>query len=182
LRAAGFEAMAVGGIATFAWGTPRTTEDLDVAVLAADRDPEAVRACLQPLGASVHGPFMTEFGPRFVLPFKDGLPVDVFLAGDNDKESFSRTRRIRIAGVDLRVTSPEDLVLSKLRNAARFPEDRAKDVQDASAVLFHQWGRFDWVYARPRAATLGVAEMLQRVAREAQEARRRSGLPAEEPA
>lgn len=33
LDASGFRYMIVGGLATFAWGEPRTTRDFDVAVL-----------------------------------------------------------------------------------------------------------------------------------------------------
>lgn len=136
-----------------------------------------MRACLTGLGAEPQGPFSTDFGPRFILPFKEGIPVDVFLAGEERRVEFARRRRVRVAGADLWLVSPEDLVASKLRTAARFPEERLRDAEDAAGVLFHSWTTFDFAYARERCAALGVRGAFEELAAEARAARQRAGLP-----
>lgn len=176
LERAGFEPMLVGGLATFAWGEPRTTRDFDVAVRLRGRDAVAVRQALQGLGAEPQGPFSTDFGARFILPFKDGVPVDVFLADDEGRE-FERSRRVHVGPVAFRVLSPEDLVLHKLRGARRFPEERGKDLADASGVLFKQWRTFDHRYADAACQAHGVCSDLAALRDEVRDARERMGLP-----
>jgi hypothetical protein len=176
LEQAGIEAMVVGGLATFAWGAPRTTQDLDVSALVRGRGAEEVRAILQGLGVVPQGPFSTDFGPRFILPFREGIPVDVFLAGEERQVEFARRRRVEVAGVALWIVSPEDLVASKLRTASRFPEERHRDVEDAAGVLFHRWSDFDVAYARRRCADLGVEASFEDLRAAAEDARRRAGL------
>lgn len=177
LEAAGFEAMLVGALATFAWGEPRTTRDLDVALRLRGRDPAEVRRALSGVGAEVQGPFSTEFGPRFILPFKGGLPVDVFLAAESEAPAFARRRRVVAEGRTFWVVAPEDLVLAKLRNAMRFPEERLQDGRDAAGVLFRQWPAFDFGHARERCRTLHVCGAFEALVDETREARRRAGLP-----
>lgn len=177
LETAGFQAMAVGGLATFAWGAPRTTQDLDVATMVGARDPGEVRAALAGLGVAPQGPFSTDFGPRFILPFREGIPVDVFLADEKGQVEFARRRKVVVAGVGLWLVSPEDLVASKLRTAARFPEERHRDVEDAAGVLFHQWTAFDFAYGQERSEALGVGAAFRDLSAEAEAARARAGLP-----
>lgn len=178
LESAGFETMLVGGLATFAWGEPRTTRDMDIAVRTAGRPPGAVREALSRLGAEPQGPFITDFGPRLILPFKEGLPLDVFLAPEEQAGEFARRRKVAVGAAALWVQSPEDLVVSKLRGAERYPEERAKDLADAAGVLFKQWAAFDFPHASRRAESLGLRARLEALAEEVRAARRRAGLQA----
>ncbi|HEV8359273.1 MAG TPA: nucleotidyl transferase AbiEii/AbiGii toxin family protein [Candidatus Thermoplasmatota archaeon] len=178
LEAAGFETMLVGGLATFAWGEPRTTRDLDVAVRLAGRGATDVARALNRVGAEPQGPFSTDFGPRFILPFKDGLPVDVFLADEFQADEFARRRRVTTGDATFWVLSPEDLVASKLRSAERFPDERAKDLADAAGVLFKQWANLDHALVRALAERTGLSARFDALAAEVREARRRAGLPA----
>ena len=175
LDQAGFEPMLVGGLATFAWGEPRTTRDFDVAVLLRGRSAETVRAAIAGVGADVSGPFSTDFGPRFIVPFKQGIPVDVFLAGDEETEAFRRARRVEVAGKAFRFVSPEDLVLRKVRNAQRFPDERSQDLADAAGVLFKQWASFDRDYCERECARFDVCDALAVLIDEVGDARRKAG-------
>lgn len=178
LTVSGFEAMVVGGFATLAWGTPRTTEDMDLAVRLRGKDADAVRTCLRPLGVEPQGPFMTDFGRRLILPFKEGIPLDVFLAEEDKAAEFGRKRKVTVAGVTLWFIAPEDFVVGKLRGAMRWPEERAKDLADAGSVLFAQWRSFDFDLARTLAEAHGLTARLDELATEVREARRRAGLDA----
>ncbi|MGQ0535147.1 MAG: hypothetical protein ACT4PT_03645 [Methanobacteriota archaeon] len=138
LESAGLRPMAVGALATFAWGEPRTTRDIDLAVRGSEAE---VGAVLRSTGFDVKGPFSTTWGLRFVVEAPAGLPVDVFLS-DRDDE-FRRAREVSVSGLPLRVLSPEDLIASKLSNASRFPIERATDIDDAAGVLFRSWQIID---------------------------------------
>lgn len=161
LEEAGFRAMVVGAYATFAWGNPRTSRDLDVALLMDHGDALDVRAALTRLGAEPQGPFPTHGGMRFIVPLKEGLPLDVFLAAPARAIEFERRRRVTVEGVQMWMISPEDFVLTKLRNAKRWPEARAQDAIDALGVVAKQGPAFDRAYARSRCATLKVCEELE---------------------
>lgn len=160
LEDAGFPSMVVGGAATFAWGDPRTTRDLDLAVLASDDRADTVQAALEDEGFEVDGPFSTRWGLRFIVPSRTGFPADVFL--DDRKELFERRRPVDIDGERLHVKASEDVVIEKLDAAADLPEERARDLEDAVGILYKQAGRLDEGYLWTRAAEVGVETLLDR--------------------
>lgn len=151
--------MVVGGAATFAWGDPRTTRDLDLAVEAREETMDEIGRLLQAAGLDPDGPFTTEFGHRFIVPFEGGLPVDVFI--DDRSDLFDRRREVEVGETYLWVKSPEDVVLEKLENAGKLPDERNRDLSDATAILDKQGDRFDLDYARSRCKELSVCELLE---------------------
>ncbi|MCA1814534.1 MAG: hypothetical protein LC624_11390, partial [Halobacteriales archaeon] len=163
LERAGIPYMVVGGLASFAWGDPRTTRDFDIAVVV-DEEPGVVggkvRGVLASAGVEPLGPYSTAFGMRYVLPFP-ALPFDVFLVGREDAIEFVRRRQQNIAGMALWFVSPEDFVASKLRNAKLDAAGQREDLQDAAAVLFRQWPTFLFEEARNRAKATGVEVELE---------------------
>lgn len=172
LEAARFRTAVVGAVATFAWGDPRTTRDADVAVLSDDT--AAVAGALRATGVEPKGPFSTTWGPRFIVSFPEGIPVDVFLS--QDKRTFARVRRIDVAGTSLPMVAPEDLIAMKLRNFRLFPDERAQDLDDAAGVLFKSWTALDRPYLRRRCREAGVAGHLAEVEKRVRRARSEAGL------
>lgn len=158
LEEEGHPAMIVGGIATFAWGDPRTTRDLDVATLAPDTEMAAIEEILVQAGFEPDGPFSTAWGPRFILPTDTGFPVDVFL--DDREHLFDRRRRVEVDARRLWVKGPEDIVVEKLIGARDFPEERSRDIEDAVGILYKQAGDLDWAYLEERADEEGVLDEL----------------------
>lgn len=175
LEEAGLETMIVGALATFAWGDPRTTRDIDVAVLREERDLAAIGAVLQDGGLPAEGPFSTMFGPRFIVPFEEGLPVDIFLA--QDPAPFARARRLEVAGRQLPFLAPEDLIASKLANASELPEERQTDVEDAAGVLMKAWGRIDVALASELCSQADVGPELEALIETVRDRREDLGLP-----
>lgn len=168
----GHRSMIVGGVATFAWGDPRTTQDLDVATEAGDREMGHVKEILQGAGFEVDGPFSTEWGPRFIVPSEGGFPVDVFL--DDRGRLFDRRREVRVGETTLWVKSPEDIVVEKLVAASRFPSERAQDLGDAVGILFKQGESLEASYVKARCKEEDILEFLD-------EARDRAEAVEEEP-
>jgi hypothetical protein len=179
LEQAGYRYMVVGGLATFAWGTPRTTRDFDLAVLA-EEDPSQVgsrlRKALVATKVEPQGPFSTEFGMRFVLPFAS-VPFDVFVAAREDAAAFARRREVRLSGVSVWVIAPEDFIAGKLRNAVRFPDEERSDLADAAGVAFKQWTQLDRAYLRTRCTELGLAREADALLGDVATARAKQGLP-----
>lgn len=124
----------VGGVAASILGRPRATADIDVAVL---------------LGSGRWGEFLqAAHGRGFIPRLSDPLAfardarvlllrhastetnVDLILAAlPFEQEMIARGRAIEIAGVSVRLPTPEDLLVTKA------VAHRARDVADIDAVL-----------------------------------------------
>lgn len=167
LEEGGFPAMVVGGVATFAWGDPRTTRDLDVATLAAHDETDSVREVLEQAGFEADGPFSTAWGPRFIVPSDTGFPVDVFL--DEREALFERRRAVEVEGSTLWVKSPEDVVVEKLLGARRFPDERSRDLEDAVAILHKQDDGLDASYLGARCREEDLDHLLERASQAARD-------------
>lgn len=130
--AAALPYMVIGGQAVLLYGEPRLTQDIDVTVgVAPDRLPDVLRAVehagLRPL---VDDSFVEE---TLVLPCEDAashIRVDViFSFSDYEREAMQRTRRVALAGTEVRFASLEDLLIHKL------VAGRPRDTEDAQNVL-----------------------------------------------
>lgn len=130
-------------MASSAQGVPRASADVDFVT---DLMPHHVRA------------WVTALGPDF--------EVDVFVAGFDswDREQLKRARPgilTRQDPAEVALPSPEDTVLAKLRWYRQGGE--VSDRQWAVlGVLQVQVGRLELAYLRRWAATLGVADLLER--------------------
>ncbi len=129
-----------GGIAVSVWGRPRYTADIDIVVemiprninpfakklLTVDKDvyilEEAMQKALENKG---------EF--NFIHP-QSGLKVDFWVVGDNfEKQKIKRGIYKKIDDKKVCFSSPEDLILSKLRWYKISPSDR--HIDDIKSVL-----------------------------------------------
>lgn len=111
---------AVGGsVASSIFGEPRSTLDIDVALRGSD---DSLRRMLDLASADFYVPLEAA---RHAISAKDsfnvlhnesGIKVDLFVLGDGtiDERQIDRRVRVSLAGGDLWVTSPEDIVLRKL--------------------------------------------------------------------
>lgn len=174
LEETGLDVVVVGALATFAWGEPRTTRDADVVVHADVKDVGDIRGALEREGVDVEGPLSTAFGPRLLVVTDTGVDVDVFL--EQDVGIFERSRSLEIEGQAIRIASPEDIIARKLHNADRFPEARARDLEDASGILFKQWGRLDVELLETLCTEQEVGDLLDALVEEVKRAREDHGL------
>jgi hypothetical protein len=95
-----------------------------------------------------------------VIDAQAGWKADLRIRRDRpfSRTEFNRRRKAAILEIDLWVTSPEDVVLSKLEWARESASEQ--QLQDALGVLLVQNERLDRDYLKKWAAVLGVADML----------------------
>ena len=137
--------MLVGSFSSNAYGTPRSTQDLDV-VMRIEAD--EVNNLLMHLGPDFQlDPqigFETKlFTTKYLISVKDhAFKIEVFeLSHDpHDQSRFQRRQTLNVAGHLVSIASPEDVVIQKLRWA------RAKDLEDVKGILLIQAGRLDEAY------------------------------------
>lgn len=172
LEDAGVPYMLTGSLVSSLYGEPRATHDFDIVVaLEADRLPALLESLSALDGyADVEGMRRAlRDGTMFnYIDHGTGLKVDFWmLRGDPfDEACFARRRTELLFGVSMRVASPEDIILSKLRWAKRSGGSE-KQHNDALRVFEVQRAALDLAYIERWAGTLGVEDGWARVRREA---------------
>jgi hypothetical protein len=147
--------MLVGGQANAVWGEPRATLDIDVTVWAEGRSDvvpflaSRFRALVEDADGFVR--------QTRVLPLETaaGVRLDVIFGMlPFEEEAIRRARFIRIGQTEVRVCSPEDLILMKVIS------ERERDVGDARGVAIRRMQELDLGYLEPRIDEL--ASLLER--------------------
>jgi hypothetical protein len=132
--------MVVGGMAVLVHGVPRLTRDIDVTVRLA---PSEVPRLIAALGSAFH-PLVED--PRSfveetrVLPVEGpgGTRADVIFAGlPFEEAAIGRARPERLGQVEVRVCTPEDLVVHKIVS------ERPRDREDVAGILERSGARMD---------------------------------------
>ena len=166
LEETGFPFCFIGGLANLHWGEPRLTLDLDLTVMAGWGKEE-----------SVIDEILTRIQPRFddarsfalenrvlLLKTSGGIPVDLALGGLPFEESAtSRAKNIPLAGIPLRICTPEDLVVMKAF------ANRPRDWSDVEGILLRQKGTLDVAYISDQLTTLEPAKPEEAVLERLQE-------------
>lgn len=123
--------MIIGGIAVIAHGVPRVTRDID-ATVSRHQQPIALilevmgRHGIEPRIADAAG-FAVESAVLLLEHRASRVEIDLSLASLGfEQEALQAARRTVIAGIEVRIARPEDLVIYK--SAAWRPQDR-QDVQ-----------------------------------------------------
>jgi hypothetical protein len=169
LEAVGIPYMLVGSFSSNVYGTPRSTQDVDLVIQ---------------LGSATLSSLMEKLGPAFrldpQLTFESVTGTTkaliqlqhyyfilvVFFLSDAppDQERFRRRRSHPFLGTQAFVPPAEDVVITKLRWFACLR--RGKDIDDVKSVLHIQWDRLDWDYIRHWCDQHGTRELLEQVCRE----------------
>lgn len=145
----------IGGVAASGLGRPRSTHDVDIFVRA--EDAESVLEALARRG------FETErYDPRWLYKaFRDDMLVDIIFKSSGDiyfdDEMADRVKVVNYHGRDMRVVSPEDLIIIK---CAVHNENGPHHWHDALAILSHSPVDWDYMLRRARRATRRVLALL----------------------
>lgn len=139
--------MVIGGIANAVWGEARATLDVDVSVAVDEAQIPDTAAAL-----GLRFRVLIDDAARFiretrVLPLETtgGVRIDVIFALlPFELEAIDRARRVVLAGRDVKVVSPEDLILMKIIS------ERTRDVADAEAITRRRRDDLDVAYLEPR--------------------------------
>ncbi len=172
LDAAGIDYMVTGSVASSLYGEPRSTHDVDL-VVSLDKKgaDELVRSFPPPdfyLDRGSIADAMDTKGTFNLLDVHSGDKVDFWLLTDEpfDRSRFSRKRVEAVAGVRIKVSTPEDTILAKLW-WSRLSGGSEKQFLDALHVYEVQSDRLDHEYLTVWAKKLGVGLLLTRLKKEA---------------
>lgn len=165
LESAGIAYMVTGSIALSVYAEPRMTRDIDVVVALTasdvDRmvglfeqdfhlDPDRIRA------AVLHGSMFNMIHTRTIVK----VDCVVRKASVYRVAEFERRRRLNLAGRDVDVVAPEDLLLSKLDWARESrSEVQLRDARNLAAMV----PDLDWAHVRHWAEVLGLSDLLAEV-------------------
>ena len=172
LEAANTPYMLTGSFASSLQGEPRLTHDIDLVVAI---EPAGVKALL----AAFPSPdfFLDEPAVRRAIAHKTqfnlldvvgGDKVDFWLLTDDpfDQSRFARRQPEEFEGYQLYISGPEDTILMKLR-WAKMSGGSEKQFRDALSVYELQKGSLDLPYMERWLISLDVADLWERLKREA---------------
>jgi hypothetical protein len=151
-------------------GQPRATKDLDIVIAPVEKQllrfveslgegyyvsPEAVRAAF------------ANNSTFNIIDSLSGWKADFILRKTRafSRQEFERKGIAEIAGIDVWVTSPEDIILSKLEWSKDNQSER--QLMDALGVAVVQWNHLDVDYLRKWAKELRVEDSLERLLEQA---------------
>jgi len=138
--------MVIGGFANLVWGTPRTTQDIDITVLVED---ESIPALIGQLASCFHvlpAEPVDFVRQTRVLPLatSTGVRLDLIFASlPYEERAIQRSRVIEILESPVRICSPEDLIIHKMIS------ERPRDREDVEGVFRRQGSRLDFSYLDP---------------------------------
>ncbi len=140
-----------GGIAVVAWGRPRFTADIDVVIELLPKNLEQLAKELEAIDNDVYvdrnmmsRALTTQGEFNFIHP-SSGLKVDFWILTNEkfDRERMRRRIKRKIAGIPLFFSSPEDLILIKLRwHKESGSEQQLRDVESIIKIQ----KKLDWRY------------------------------------
>lgn len=158
-----------GSFASSAWGMPRQTHDLDVALLLPEDQAESLILATQTSfmisrtdveeAVTSRAPFRS----FQLIHFDEVFKIDVFVVSNDEyqQEAFSKTRDYALFPKrNLKFSSPEDTVISKLRWFELGNRISDKQWNDIVQVLEMQQGQLDLDYLAKWATHFGVHELL----------------------
>jgi hypothetical protein len=170
LTGAGIPYMLTGSFASSYYGTPRSTQDIDLVI---SPTPNQVRALVKLLPGSEY--YVDEHaaleavrrhGQFNVIDLATGWKIDLIIRKERpfSRQEFDRREKVDFQGLEMDVASAEDVVVAKLEWAKRGGSDR--QIEDAAGILRIRGSRLDRGYIGKWAEDLGLqsewAEALRR--------------------
>lgn len=167
LDGAGIPWMVAGSVASSTWGEIRSTQDIDVVVVASRTS--LVNLCRAlPADRWYADPDMAIDAAKRqsmfnIIDLESGWKIDIILQKGRafSREEFARRRRAEVDGVLVWMASPEDVILAKLEWAKVTGSER--QIRDAAGIVAVQGEALDREWLTRWAKELGVDAELARV-------------------
>ena len=159
-----------GGIAVLLWGRPRFTADIDIIVELKQKDIDNLEKALLSLGkmSYVDKNAMREAlsvqGEFNFIDGNTGVKIDFWILKESDPFDASRLKRRtvkKILGEKIYFTSPEDLILIKLKWHKMSESNR--QLEDVESILKISGEKLDIKYLKHWAKKLGVLKILNKI-------------------
>jgi hypothetical protein len=160
LDGAGIAYMLTGSFACVYYGSPRSTQDIDLVVAA---NPARLRAFIASLP---HGEYYADLDAALeahrreslfnIIDLKTGWKIDMIIrkARPFSQEEFGRRQLLTMQGISLFVASAEDVVLSKLEWSKLAQSQR--QIEDAAGILKIQENSLNRAYLDKWVRALGL--------------------------
>ncbi|MBI4451604.1 hypothetical protein HY642_06535 [Candidatus Woesearchaeota archaeon] len=157
--------MAVGAISVAIWGSPRTSQDIDIIIVIKEEDiTRFARFCKKHhLSADEEEikDALNEKSHVTVFDEESVYRLDVKGVYDElDRITFARRTKVHFRDFDLWVNTPEDSILAKLVYGS------PQDLDDAKTMLLRQEGKLDLAYLKTQAQRFKVLQSLTVLMRE----------------
>jgi len=166
LNQLGIDYMLTGAYAVSFYGRPRTTQDIDLVVTISGEEVKNLYSKFKDLfyidEESVKEAIREK--SMFNIIHNETLDkVDFWLLKDNqfDKVRFSRRRKEEIKGKTVFISSPEDVILTKLDWYKK--SDLQKHYNDVLGIFEVQTGKLDLDYIRKWAEILSLIEIVEEI-------------------
>jgi hypothetical protein len=172
LDALGIDYMISGSIVSSLQGEPRATHDIDIVVnLSTAAVPALLRAFPEPdyyVSEQAIGEALRQRSMFNLVQAAEGEKVDFWILTDEpfDQSRFARKRVETVFGVPLKVSSPEDTILMKLR-WSQISGGSEKQFIDALRVFEVQRAQLDLDYLGKWSLQLGVDDLWRQLAAQA---------------
>lgn len=154
----------MGGIALQAWGRERATKDIDITISLSEIKETEFLQTLKRSGLKIIKPSKRIENFKLIeahfTPPELGLPIEVdfFIAQtEYQMQVLKRAVSINVLGRQIKLVSPEDLIISKLLS------NRPLDRSDVQNIVSEQRGLLDKEYLFSWARKLGVIRRLESI-------------------
>jgi hypothetical protein len=167
------EYMVTGSVASSLQGEPRATHDLDIVVAIRAHDAPILLSYFKRPQFYLDGNAILEAirtGGMFnAINLEEGDKVDFWMLTDDafDTSRFARRVTVDVFGTSLKVSSPEDTILAKLR-WSKLSGGSEKAFIDALRVFEVQAHTLDQAYLAEWVEALGVSELWRRLQADAE--------------
>jgi len=160
LDQAGIEYMLSGSFASAYYGAPRSTQDIDLVIVAT---PAKLRAFVQSLSSAEYYADLDaalEAHKRQslfnVIDLLTGWKIDLIIRKSRafSEEEFHRRQQVNLEDIPLFVASAEDVVVSKLEWAKLAQSQR--HIEDVAGILRMRWELLDHSYLEKWILQLGL--------------------------
>ncbi len=142
--------MLSGSFASAYYGSPRSTQDIDLVIAA---NPAQLRAFVASLPG---GEYYADLDAALeahkresmfnIIDLESGWKIDMIIRKSRafSQEEFSRRQRVNVQGASLFVASAEDVMIAKLEWAKLAPSQR--QIEDVAGILKIRWDLLDHSY------------------------------------
>ena len=152
-------------------GQPRATKDIDIVIAPTE---EQLLSFVESLGTNYYVNLeavrdaFTNPSMFNVIDHLSGWKADFILRKNREfsRQEFERKRLAEIDGIDVWVTSPEDMILSKLEWSKERQSEQ--QVHDALGIAVVQWDHLNIGYLRKWAKELHVQDSLEQLIEQAE--------------
>ena len=164
MEEAGVLHMIAGSVASSYHGEPRSTQDIDLVILATQESVDRFVALLDSqrfyVTRGVAATVVRDMGMFNIIDQRSGWKLDCIACTDRpfSREEFGRRIRVSVFGVEVAMATGEDVVLAKLEWSLQSGSER--QFQDVVSILRVGGGSLDAMYLAKWARELGVTELL----------------------